>query len=336
MSKTQNNDLTNLGEIYSDVFNKVVVTEQNVPVGEIGNADLEKQGGPEEKGGFKESENDITKVGKKNNNYNVRGYSYGDGNDPGLGCDGPLPTGKGNAYSGIVGEEDEEDNEEDHDGDGKVESGTEEYMGSKDKAIKKAMSKGKKKHSNEESEENSEETEKIAKESLNNFMATKSVFDKLYDKVMVNENFPFANEEAGEDDLDALGLADAETDAEAGDDEITVTIDKDMAKALCEVLQAAIGDEDDDGDEVDFEAEAPEENGEYEEFEEDEEGAPTAMNTHYNDGKNNKVGNLKSKGAASAKGASGKVDPGSAMNTHYNDGKNNKVGNLKAGQGAFE
>ena len=47
---SKNNDLTNLGEIYSDVFNKVVVTEQKVPEGEVGNADLEKQGGPEEKG----------------------------------------------------------------------------------------------------------------------------------------------------------------------------------------------------------------------------------------------------------------------------------------------
>jgi hypothetical protein len=321
---SKNNDLTNLGEIYSDVLNKVVVTEQNVPVGEIGNADLEKQGGPTERGGFKESENDITKVGKKNNNYNVRGYSYGDDNDPGLGCDGPLPTGKGNAYSGIVGEEDEEDNEKpdyiDLDKDG-----------NKKESMKKAA-KDKKK-----GEENSEETEKIAKESLNNFMATKSVFDKLYDKVMVNENFPFANEEAGEDDLDALGLADAETDAEAGEDEITVTLDKEMAQALCDVLQAAIGDEGEGEDEFDMEGEdgAPEDM-EYSEAEEDEEGTPTAMNTHYNDGKNNKVGNLKAKGAASATGASGKVDPGSAMNTHYNDGKNNKVGNLKAGQSAFE
>jgi hypothetical protein len=323
---SKNNDLTNLGEIYSDVLNKVVVTEQNVPVGEIGNADLEKQGGPTERGGFKESEVDVTKIKKGKNPYNVRGYSYGGEDDPGIETDGPLPTGKGNAYSGIVGEEDEEDNEKpdyidlDKDGD-------------KKESMKKAA---KDKKKGKESEENSEETEKIAKESLNNFMATKSVFDKLYDKVMVNENFPFANEEAGEDDLDALGLADAETDAEAGDDEVTITLDKEMAQQLCDVLKAACGDEDDDGDEVDFEAEAPEENGEYEEFEEDEEGAPTAMNTHYNDGKNNKVGNLKSKGAASAKGASGKVDPGSAMNTHYNDGKNNKVGNLKAGQGAFE
>ncbi len=319
MSKTQNNDLTNLGEIYSDVFNKVVVTEKNVPVGEIGNADLVKQGGPEEKGGFKESENDITKVGKKNNKYNIHGYSYGDDNDPGLGEDKPQPTGKGNAYSGIVGDEDEEDNEKpdyidlDQDGD-------------KKESMKKAA----------KDKESSKETEKIAKESLNNFMATKSVFDKLYDKVMVNENFPFADE-AAEDDLDALGLADAETDAEAGEDEITVTLDKDMAQALCDVLQAAIGDEDEvEGDDAEPEDGEHYSDEEMEEYEEDEEGTPTAMNTHYNDGKNNKVGNLKAKGAASAKGASGKVDPGSAMNTHYNDGKNNKVGNLKAGQGAFE
>ena len=324
---SKNNDLTNLGEIYSDVLNKVVVTEQNVPVGEIGNADLEKQGGPTERGGFKESEVDVTKIKKGKNPYNVRGYSYGGEDDPGIETDGPLPTGKGNAYSGIVGEEDEEDNEKpdyidlDKDGD-------------KKESMKKAA---KDKKKGKESAENSEETEKIAKESLNNFMATKSVFDKLYDKVMVNENFPFADE-AAEDDLDALGLADAETDAEAGDgdDEVTITLDKEMAQQLCDVLKAACGDEDGDGDEVDFEVEAPEDMEGVEDYEEDEEGTPTAMNTHYNDGKNNKVGNLKAKGAASAKGASGKVDPGSAMNTHYNDGKNNKVGNLKAGQGAFE
>ena len=120
---SKNNDLTNLGEIYSDVLNKVVVTEQNVPVGEIGNADLEKQGGPTERGGFKESEVDVTKIKKGKNPYNVRGYSYGGEDDPGIETDGPLPTGKGNAYSGIVGEEDEEDNESkkkkpDDDGDG--------------------------------------------------------------------------------------------------------------------------------------------------------------------------------------------------------------------------
>ena len=313
------NDFANLGEMYNEILNKVVVTEE-VAAGEIGSADLQ-DGGPTERGGFKESEVDVKKLKKGENKYNVRGYSYGGEDDPGIETDGPLPTGKGNAYSGIVGEEDEEDNESgkkpDEDGDG-VPDWADEHDGEDDHAKKK-------------NKENSKITEKIAKDSLNNFMATKSVFDKLYDKVMVNENFPFANEEAGEDDLDALGLADAETDAEV-DGEITVTLDRDMAQALCDILQAAIGD-DAEGDDDDMMGEEPEENGD---FEEDEEGTPTAMNTHYNDGKNNKVGNLKPRGAAAAKGGSGKVDPGSAMNTHYNDGKNNKVGNLKAGQSAFE
>ena len=312
------NDFANLGEMYNEVLNKVVVTEE-VAAGEIGSADLQ-DGGPTERGGFKESEVDVKKLKKGENKYNVRGYSYGGEDDPGIETDGPLPTGKGNAYSGIVGEEDEEDNEKpdyidlDKDGD-------------KKESMKKAA---KDKKKGKENEENSEETEKIVQDSLNNFMATKSVFDKLYDKVMVNENFPIADE-AAEDDLDALGLADAETDAEV-DGEITLTLDRDMAQALHDLLQAAIGD-DAEGEDDDMMGEEPEENGEYEE---DEEGTPTAMNTHYNDGKNNKVGNLKPRGAAAAKGGSGKVDPGSAMNTHYNDGKNNKVGNLKPGHSAFE
>ena len=286
----KNNDLTNLGDIYKDVLNQVVVTEDKVPVGEIGNAELE-DGGPTEKAGFKESEIDITKMKKGENKYNVRGYSYGDDEeDPGLGEDKPQPTSGGTATAGIVGDEEDE-----------------------------------------ESEESSKETEKIVQDSLNNFMATKSVFDKLYDKVMVNENFPYEGNE-DMDELDALGLDNAEPDADGEEGEITVTLDRDMAQALCDVLQAAIGDEAEADD-------APEDGDGFsdsEEYEEDEEGSPTTLNTHYNDGKNNKVGNLRSKGAASAKGAGSKVDAGSAMNTHYNDGKNNKVGNLKAGQSAFE
>lgn len=316
------NDFANLGEMYNEILNKVVVTEEVAP-GEIGSADLQ-DGGPTERGGFKESEVDVKKLKKGENKYNVRGYSYGGEDDPGIETDGPLPTGKGNAYSGIVGEEDEEDNEKpdyidlDKDGD-------------KKESMKKAA---KDKKKGKESEENSEETEKIVQDSLNNFMATKSVFDKLYDKVMVNENFPIADE-AAEDDLDALGLADAETDAEV-DGEITLTLDRDMAKALHDLLQAAIGGDDVEGEGEDDDAMGEPEDMEYEEYEEDEEGTPTAMNTHYNDGKNNKVGKLKPRGAAAAKGGSGKVDPGSAMNTHYNDGKNNKVGSLKPGHSAFE
>jgi len=318
---SKKNDFANLGEMYNEILNKVVVTEE-VAAGEIGTVELQ-DGGPTEKGGFEEPEVDVTKLKDGENKYNVRGYSYGAGNDPGLGEDSPQPTGKGNAYSGIVGDEDEEDEEKpdyiDLDGDG-----------DKKESMKKAA---KDKEDKEEDEESAKETEKIVQDSLNNFMATKSVFDKLYDKVMINENFPFADESA-EDDLDALGLDDAETDAEV-EGEVTLTLDKDMAQALHDVLMGALGGGDDDADEGD------DEDGEYgeemeETYEEDEEGTPTAMNTHYNDGKQNKVGTVKPAAAASAKGASGKVDAGSSMNTHYNDGKNNKVGNLKPGQSAFE
>jgi len=357
-------DLQSLGEAYGAILDKVVVNE-NVPAGTIGEAPLEK-GGPTERGGFKESDVDINKVGDKENAYNIKGLSYGDGNDPGTGCDQPLPTSDDVAARyGIVGkEEDEEDETEeddvnkveadiaedeeskakkakkDHDGDGKIESSTAEYMGSRDRAIKKANSEKEEEEedtvdedelpvSDEEDEESSEEIEKIAEEGLNIFMKRKSVFDKLYDKVMVNEDFGSEHEEA---DLDALGLDDAETDADA-EGEVTVTLDREMAQHLCDVLKAACGDE----DEVEAEVELGDEDEQFPaQFEEDEEGEPTAMNTHYNDGKQNKVGSLKNAGGAASTGATGKVDAGSNMNTHYNDGKQNKVGNLKPGSSAFE
>jgi len=356
-------DLQSLGEAYGAILDKVVVSE-NVPAGTIGEAPLEK-GGPTERGGFKESDVDINKVGDKENAYNIKGLSYGDGNDPGTNCDRPLPTSDDIAARyGIVGkEEDEEDETEeddvnkveadiaedeeskakkDYDGDGKVESSTAEYMGSRDKAIKKARGKKPEEEEEdtvdedelpvdpEESEESSEEIEKIAEEGLNIFMKRKSVFDKLYDKVMVNEDFGGGEHE--EADLDALGLDDAETDADA-EGEVTVTLDREMAQHLCDVLKAACGDE----DEVEAEVELDDEDEQFPaQFEEDEEGEPTAMNTHYNDGKQNKVGSLKNAGGAASTGATGKVDAGSNMNTHYNDGKQNKVGNLKPGSSAFE
>jgi len=182
-------------------------------------------------------------------------------------------------------------------------------------------------HENEEDEEILHETEKIAKERLNNFMKRKSVFDKLYDKVMVNENI----DELQVDDLDSLGLDDATPDDELDDAEITVTLDKSMAKALHDVLMTALGGD----DELEGVVDADDALGL--DGDEDEEGTPTAMNTHYNDGKQNKVGNLKPKGAATGTAAGVKEDgTPKAMNTHYNDGKQNKVGSLKSGESAFE
>ncbi len=125
MSKKK--DWISLGEAYKDVFSKVVVNE-DVPVGQIGDVPLES-GGPEEKGGFRPPLVDITKLSdkdKEDNIYNIRGLTYGDGNEPGLNNQQPDPTGPEYSqvpYVGVVGnEEDEEDEEKpdyiDADGDG--------------------------------------------------------------------------------------------------------------------------------------------------------------------------------------------------------------------------
>ena len=96
---------------------------------------------------------------------------------------------------------------------------------------------------------------------------SKSVFDKLYNKVL-KENF------GQEDDADALGLSDATPDSEFGDEgfgdeggdefgdeggEVTFTLPKDVAQQLIDVLQASLGggEEDFGGEEegLDFEDE---------------------------------------------------------------------------------
>ena len=97
--------------------------------------------------------------------------------------------------------------------------------------------------------------EKIRKsylEDINNNM--KSVFDKLFEEVM-------GSEEASE--MEALGIdVDVDETEAAGTDEVTITLDKDMAKKLCDLLQAAMGeDEDDDAEDMEHE--------DYEEMEED-------------------------------------------------------------------
>jgi len=180
----------------------------------------------------------------------------------------------------------------------------------------------------DENEESSQISEKIARDGLNNFMKQKSQFDSLYNKVMVSENF----DEMESEDFDALGIDTEAQDEVEGGDEITVTLSKDVAQALCDVLQAAMGESDsEDGDEAEAATEGA--------FgEEDEEGIDTGS-THsgkYDDGKNNKVGDLKTAAAATAKGADSKLDSGSNLNTSYNDGKSNKVGSLSTGTRAVD
>jgi len=334
MSKSK--DFMSLGEAYKDVFNKVIVSE-DVPPGTTGEAPL-IQGGPEEKGGFRPPLVDITKMSekdKKDNIYNIKGYTYGDGNDPGD-CNEPEPTGPtfGQvAYTGNVGpEEDEEEKRPDYpdvDGDGD----TDESM---EKALKDKK-KGKKGKEDEEDEEFLEEHEKIARDGLNNFMSKTSVFDKLYNKVMVNENFG----EDAEDitDIEALGI---ETDVEVDEvpETIAVSIPGELAQTLCNILQTAIAQQE---TEVDIDVDVEEVTDT--QFEEDEEaamkdgggygvdaGSTLKHDVNYGHGGKNKVGKLKSAGAATdVDGGGYGVDAGSTLKHEVDMGKKNTVGNTKLG-----
>ena len=178
-------------------------------------------------------------------------------------------------------------------------------------------------------------------------MSKKSVFEKLYENVMGN-NFSPPGASTGDpgsegdydesDDLAALGVD--ETDAEA-EDQVTFTLDRETAQKLIDVMQAALGDEESDMEGED-EGMDGEEDMEYM-GEEDEEvlGGATQFNTSYNDGKNNKVGSLKTqKGTVVSKYTDtvGHVgDHGHALvNATYKDGKSNKVGSHKTGKSMFE
>lgn len=194
----------------------------------------------------------------------------------------------------------------------------------------------------EKAEENKKETRKIAQESLNKFMSKKSVFDKLYENVM------FGGENAEDPTLDALGLDDATPDEEMGgesEDEVTITLDREMATKLYEILGACCGGESEGEGETENEGET-ELNGEedYEGGEEDEEdmGGASTFSKQVDHGKNNKVGNLKPVGGSASSASTDKVgndgDHGHALVNakQPNMGKSNKVGNLKTGQGAFQ
>jgi len=150
------------------------------------------------------------------------------------------------------------------------------------------------------SEKYNKKIEKKVKESINNYM--KSTFDKLFENVMGEEMH--SDQETQE--LDALGI---DTDvAETESDEVTITVDREMAKSLCDLLQAAMGDDDDDDAEEDYESEEGFQS--YEEAEEDDEdededthkeavelqAVPDTAGTNLTHPGHNKVGKLKAKG----------------------------------------
>ena len=175
-------DLISIGEAYGDVLNGLksnLNEDKTVAVGEVGKAPLES-GGPEERGGFRPAEVDINRMSEKDkedNIYNIGGLTYGDGNDPGIDNNEPHPTGPTYgqvAYTGNVGPPDEDEEEEEDD--------------DENEENKKKGDEGDEGEESEEDEEILAEREKIARNRLNNFMSKTSVFDKLYKKVMVQEN----------------------------------------------------------------------------------------------------------------------------------------------------
>ena len=367
MSDKRKEDLYSIGAIYGDMLNglkpMLVKEEKTVPVGEIGNADLiTKDSGPTERGGFKPSGIDIdvmTDKEKAENLYNIKGLTYGDGNNPGMGNQEPQPTGPefGQvSYTGNVGGSEEDEEEEDNEG-GNLDAAQDEMIrlaqsgqnphtalpgvarkyGIDPSVLKQAIF-GKGVEENEEDEEILSEHEKNARRSLNNFMAKQSVFDKLYNKVMVSEEF---EEEFSEtEDLKALGITEEEPE------DITVTLPSDLAQTLCDILQAALDDQ-----EVEVETEVDVDETETIGFEEDEEavmkdgggygvdaGSTLKGEVNYGRGGQNKVGNLKPTGAAKMKDGGGYgVDAGSTLHHKVDHAlKNNKVGNLPVGKNAFE
>jgi hypothetical protein len=193
-------------------------------------------------------------------------------------------------------------------------------------------------YSSEKYDENDKKIEKKVKESINNYM--KSTFDKLFENVMGEEMH--SDQETQE--LDALGI-DTEVD-ETGEGDVTITLDRDMAKQLCDLLQAAMGEEDDDAEAEDIEHE------DYEEMEEDEDGehededeleeatelhaVPDSAGQNLTHPGHNKVGKLKAKGNKASdstkKYVDGEPKPLADGKAKLTNTKNNKTdSSLKAG-----
>jgi hypothetical protein len=320
---SKQNDFSSIGQVYGSMLNSMkhkLVSEgkigTTVKPGEIGESPLIK-GGPLETAGYMPSKIDRQKMSDKDlkdNLYNIKNLSQPDNL-----------------------EEDEESEKT-------------------DKPKKGMFTKGKKpvkKDKDKESEETIKESRKIAKASINNFMRKKSIFDKLYENVMGQPEggMPMGSEMDDANELDALGIEGEGEGMEETGEEVTFTLDRDTAQKLIDVLQAAIGGEEEGGfgdEEGDTELEDDMEEGEPEEAEEgfwdeDEEdlGADN-LSKEINYGKNNKVGNLKTQSGSATSAYTDKVgsdgDHGHALVNakQPNMGKSNKVGSLKTGKSMFE
>ena len=342
MAKSRN-DIASIGDLYGGVLNGMkqrLVSEgklgPKVKIGEIGEVPLIK-GGPQTTSGYMPPKIDKKIMSKQDiadNLYNIDNLSY---------------------------DEDEEDKKSSKPKKGmftKVEKEAKKSGYSKEAASKIAGAAKAKKtgtYKGKEDEEIAKESRKIAKESINNFMRRKSIFDKLYENVMQPGGSPMGgsdmnNEMDDSQELDALGI---EGENEGEGDEVTFTLDRATAEKLLDVINAAMGEgteeefvDEDLGNEEGGEGQESEYGEEDEEgfWDEDEEdlGTPVSGAKEVNMGKNNKVGNLKVQSGGASSAYTSKVGPdgdhGHALVNakQPNVGKNNKVGSLKTGKSLFE
>lgn len=152
----------------------------------------------------------------------------------------------------------------------------------------------------EEDEENLQKSVKVA---INNFMAKKSIFDKLFESVMSEETSELQELGIDTEAPEAGELEAPET--EVSEDQVTVTLDKATAQKLHDVLMAVLAPEGEA--EGEYEAEGETEDAEDYSMDEDEEelGHPLVNAKKVNDGKNNKVGD---KNVQPGKGKGGDAD----------------------------
>jgi hypothetical protein len=207
----------------------------------------------------------------------------------------------------------------------------------------------------------SQKTKKIDEGDINNFM---SIFDKLYENVMNNDELDIntgigtgPEGDAGDSDLD-LGLDDATDSDLGGDNEVTITLDKDLAKQLLDVLKDVVGEDESDSDlealGVDTDSESDTEDDDEDEQSEEHDGDCDEQWSETTDIEKlpDSAGHKLQKGFAAAgniKASSGKADAkvtdtvGTETGKHPLDHKSeltnpskNKVGGLKTGKSLFD
>ena len=209
----------------------------------------------------------------------------------------------------------------------------------------------------------SENQQKNLKRSINNFMS-KSLFEKLFEQVMDNENIPspttdnqalgLPEGDYGNEDESGAGDGGGEEDMgdDMGDDEITLSLPREIAQQLCDMLNQQLGGDDDMGDEGDDFGD------EGDDFGDDTEGDDTEGDDTEGDdsmkegidmkevpsshgmgltGKNNKVGGkVKSRGGRAEVPKPPAIHTGGPFTKGYNNGKNNKVSRLNKGDEFFQ